>query len=774
MRCFIALPALVAVVAAQAESFNFAATTTGNPATSAVDRIEPSATESTGPVDTARACAQISQAIDRSRLDFPSVEAELALACLQDVPINTEAASITINSIKQMVQFQSTLIYLKNPPEGYSNEPVDIIAGLDDIDKKVNNGEYKNEYDFENAIAELLVKAHDGHLGFDGMAYGGAFRWRRSRQASLISASVDGKELPKIWALDDYNSTGVSSYTPSAVTKINGEDAVQFLQKEALLNAYHDPDTRFNALFYMQPAESWGYFTNPRFYPGPSTSLTFENGTTFTYVNLAVVLQRDAWGGIEDGDTFYRTYIVPSTSSKIKKRSSPHSLPRQLQHPKEAELARRYVPFNYPKPAIEHQSFDVGLAGYFIDTSVGTIGVLMIQTFNTDDNNDAVEFQNVIQTYISEAKSRNVAKTVIDVRTNGGGKILLGYDAYLQFFPSQEPQLMSRYRGHQAIELIGEKISTLELTNQDAELYTSPFNYHAYLDKDLKPYDSWTDMYGPAKFNDDSFTNLLRYNLSDPLTTSSDRFSIGVTMTGYLERSNFTEDPFKAEDIIILSDGICASTCSLFTELMVQQSKVKTLAIGGRPETGPMQPVGGTKGSLVLQAEYLTALSVYIVQNFANSRSEARDWAEFLPNGFAINAADATVNFQDNIRKGLENDGMPTQFLNDSASCRVWYTPENYFNVTSVWEKVALVAFGKDGGMDEDACVSGSVTSPQQQQGEGDGNPTTSGTASSSSAKPTGTSGAAAGGARPQGSWTAALVCGVVVMASMTFGASLI
>src|SRR5690349_10659476 len=106
-----------------------------------------------------------------------------------------------------MVQFQSTLEYLKNPPDGYSNDPVDIVGGLDEIGNKVNNGDYDNEFDFENDIALLFAKAHDGHLSFDGVAYLGAFRWRRTRQVGLISASSDGSEIPKIWAIQDFNRT---------------------------------------------------------------------------------------------------------------------------------------------------------------------------------------------------------------------------------------------------------------------------------------------------------------------------------------------------------------------------------------------------------------------------------------------------------------------------------------------------------------------------------------------------------------------------------------
>ncbi|KAF2801707.1 peptidase S41 family protein [Mytilinidion resinicola] len=714
------LPTLLGLVVAQTELTGILVPT---------QEPEPSATETvSGPISTAKACAQVAELVSDSDLTTPSVEAELAHACLLSVPFDSDAGTLTIEMVKRLAEFQSTVSYLKSPPEAYFNDPVDIMKGLQDIQDNI--GKYKDEFTFETDIASLIGQAHDGHFNFNGMAFNGAFRWRRSRQIALVSGSQDGG-IPKLYAIQDFNKTN-AGYTPSAVTKINGEDAVTFIGKEAPLSTYHDPDTRWNAMFYMQAAESYGYFTNPRYYPGPTTNITFENGTEHSYINAAVVLDPQAWSYIEDGKSFYQTYITPSSTgnSKIKKRD-PSFPPTLLEHPRDLDLAltRRYVPINYPEPVVAHSASDVNMGGYFIND----YGVLMMQTFSTESVSDALEFQSVIQTFISEAVSRKTKKIIIDVRDNGGGKIFLGYDAYKQFFPTEEPQLQSRYRAADANDLLGEKISTLGFSTRNGDLFTSPFNYHSYDDAELKPFTSWDDMTPPTSFNNDNFTNLLRYNLSNPLTSTSSEFSIGVTVTGYLDRANFTTQPFKPEDIVILSDGICASTCSLFAELMHTQSGVRTIALGGRPQLGPMQAVGGTKGSLVLQSTYLASLSSFVLQEFATTQSEATAWSGFLLGDFGIAVNAASVNFQDNIRKGDEKAGVPTQFVNDTASCRLWMTPQMYLNVTAVWEEVAAVAWGKGGALDEGRCVGGSATSQQAVASSA-----ASASASGGKAKPTG------------------------------------
>lgn len=692
-----------------------------------------------------------------------------------------------------MMEFQSTLSYLKSPPKGYGDEAVDLQKGLDDIRTKISNSEYNNEYDFENDIAKLLVQAHDGHLTFSGMAYSGVFTWRRDRQIALISASEDGKGDPKIWAFGDFNQTFSGNAKRSAISQIDGKDATQFVRDESLGTSYHDPDSRYNSMFYMQPAENYGFFANPRFYPGASVNISFENGTSQEFTNSAVIAEPNEWLQIKNGQDFYDAFITPrSLSASSRKRTNQRKVQRNPEYPREAELNRRWVPQAYPAAIVEHKADDVKLAGYFVDTGAGKVGVLMVQTFSVEagngNNDEVVEFQNVVQEYISKAKDQKVDKHIIDVRTNGGGKILLGYDTFLQFFPEEKPQLQSRWRGHQASQLFGEKLSSyMNMTVSNGNLYTSPFNYHSYVDADDKDFSDFRGMYPPEKFNDEPFSALLKYNLSDPITTSDDTYAVGINMTGYLGRSDITQQPFKAEDIIILSDGICASTCSLFTELMTQQAGVKTLAVGGFPGTGPMQVVGGTKGSMVLPSDYVISTSARVIREFSSSTDEAQKWRQFLPEPFSIEVSNAGVNFQDTIRKGLEKDGIPTQFLNDTASCRIYYEPNMYTNVTALWSKAAEVAFGKDGGMDEDACVAGSVTSKEEQTGKGPSNPSGDGngnsggngggdgTGSGSAPSPSGSKGAAAGLARPaQGGWGAVFACAAVVFGSMAFGASLI
>lgn len=86
------------------------------------------------------------------------VPASLGYNCLKSVPVD-EGDAQQISAISKIMQWQSTLAYLKDPPDGYPNPPVDILGGLDDIANKLSEDGYTDEYDVQNDISALLAKA---------------------------------------------------------------------------------------------------------------------------------------------------------------------------------------------------------------------------------------------------------------------------------------------------------------------------------------------------------------------------------------------------------------------------------------------------------------------------------------------------------------------------------------------------------------------------------------------------------------------------------------
>jgi hypothetical protein len=286
------------------------------------------------------------------------------------------------------------------------------------------------------------------------------------------------------------------------------------------------------------------------FYPGPNTTLQFENGTINTYQNYAEVI--GVFTGVVDGSSAYQqfctgphAYVASASSVVARQAAIPPSLP-----PTATTTA-----YGYPTPTVI--SSDQQISGYFLDDEPGyeDIAVLAIVSF---DPTYAVEFQSVIQTLISDAKAAGKTKVIIDLSANGGGIILTGYDAFRQFFPQTTQDGFSRFREHNAFNIMAQQISeyTVNFNISDASgdevfAYESPLNYRHDLNLTNGSFPTYEDKFGPQMFNTDNFTGILRWNLDDPTATTSPVYGLGETITGYGDRANFTQ-PFAAEDIIMV------------------------------------------------------------------------------------------------------------------------------------------------------------------------------------------------------------------------------
>jgi hypothetical protein len=151
---------------------------------------------------------------------------------------------------------------------------------------------------------------------------------------------------------------------------------------------------------------------------------------------------------------------------------------------------------------------------------------------------------------------------------------------------------------------------------------------------------------------------------------------------------------------VLLTDGYCASTCTLFTEFMHHQAGVKTVVVGGRPRRGPMQAVGGTKGGNDYAFQSVLALKQAVYQS--GSTAQQAEWNKTalgeitsLP---AQRSYAASLNVRDQIRRGDEAQ-IPLQFVYEKADYRIWFTPAMVADVRAIWRKVAGVAWGGEEGV---------------------------------------------------------------------------
>ncbi|KFY54669.1 hypothetical protein V497_07533 [Pseudogymnoascus sp. VKM F-4516 (FW-969)] len=647
-----------------------------------------------------------------------AIPAATGFACLSSVPFDAATGIATVENFQKLSQFHSTLGDIKNPGVGYANKPVDIIGMLDKVITMIKDGKFKNQYQFEEQIALITGLSFDGHYTFLGNTFYSSLDWYRggasdgAYEGSLISVSLDGKELPQV-----YFTTDLTNEDASPIVQIDGEDVVTYLTRESQHQLFHDADARWNVLFARQQSDSVGSFVMPWFYPGSNFTATMANGDTKTVLNYAAIPQalEEQWSQVTDGKSFYSTFVSPQTATTTSTTETPETPATPERSLRKRYVEKRLVPPNYPRPVIQHAEKEVELGAFFLGpASLSEVAVLSMNTFDPVASGDSVEFQALIQKFLKYAKSKGRNKIVIDVSSNGGGSLFLGYDTFKQFFPSKEPDIGARMRYSTALDIIGTAFGTITIEDAangsfdnngltPADMYLSPIHYTNSVDADQEDFSSWADLKGPVTINGASYTQVLRYNFSDPYLYQGDTIE---SVTGYGPLADTPKQPYAAEDIILLHDGYCASTCAVFSDLMRRLGGVRSVVLGGRPQFGPMQAVGGTKGVLVEPWEAIEASVTATLADFGTA-AQKKKWAGYLPEAWPIAMSNPpTVNFRSGYHPGSDT---PMQFLNESANCRMFYTPAMLTNVTNIWETVARLAWNIGGGTGQ-SCVQGSYS----------------------------------------------------------------
>lgn len=153
---------------------------------------------------------------------------------------------------------------------------------------------------------------------------------------------------------------------------------------------------------------------------------------------------------------------------------------------------------------------------------------------------------------------------------------------------------------------------------------------------------------------------------------------------------------------------------------MREQGHVQTIAIGGRPSTGAMQGIGGTRGSQVLNLDGISNVAFSSLANVVpaidngslldrvnNSIVGTLAFPEQLtlrsfhgeyPEKFIA----GSVNSLNNLRQN-DTSETPLEFVYEAADCRIFHTAAGYFDPTHIWKQVADVKWGNG------KCVEGSM-----------------------------------------------------------------
>ncbi|EFQ33998.1 hypothetical protein CGRA01v4_12488 [Colletotrichum graminicola] len=623
----------------------------------------------------------------------PSVDAKLAYECLRSVPLHTEAAIALVDAIRPYLEWQSDLAYLKDPPVGYEPKAFDPIGHLQRVRERLVADAYDGEVDFQEDLFEMTAKTRDGHFAFLPDALTGVFQF--SRPFPLVSYAKDPLSTPVIKIFDEVKAVGNNA---STVLRINGVAASAFIQGLAdRASPMHDPDAAYNQLFYSQvigrlgiPGTFQKTGWHNYLYPGENTTVEYTTGEVRTAVNLASI--QKPFFNITNGESFYQRFCVPALGRSVLLDGA--AAPT-------APFRRSVVKFGQdPEPVVK--SYDNAVSGYYLN-SEGFEDVAILEVAHFTVKSSKI-FQKTVDSFFEACKKAGKSRIIVDLQMNPGGYILQGSDLFRQFFPQIEQDAFTRWRQNDQFRTMAEGYSAAGENIEPGDrmaigpLWHNQWNYRTDLNMTNQPFESFEAKFAPWTWAGDAYTALIRDDLNDSHTTT---VNFGIDITGYGSRKNFTQ-PFESRDIVLLTDGFCASTCSVFASGMKIQGNVKTIVMGGRPNGGLMQGIGGTKGAQVLTFERVFEASRILMDtiytNLTSKQEASLSQLTSLP--FERSTA-ASLNVRDQILRNDINTGIPAQFVNEPADCRLYWTLGMLSDVREIWKAAANSAWNGGG------CVAG-------------------------------------------------------------------
>lgn len=574
--------------------------------------------------------------------------------------------------MRPWLEFQSTVGILADPPPGYMFPGVDMLGGLRNMSSMVENDEYDNQYDFIVDLYSLInVKPREGHLGYEPSLISAiAFQ----TPVIFISISEDGVALPRVYLHEDYLASITARYDPSPVESYDGVPIVEWLQQRSIDNGgSQDPDAAYNAQLWSAPLANIGQTSAPyRVALGnlsDNSTLVFNNGSEIEIQNYAV-LQGD-WEGITSPLDVHRRFEVPTRGGRAQ--SEPYVGRLNTAASSLADLE------GYPDPLLRHS--DNYLSGYIFGSDEGSLtdtAVIAVKSFMTNDTTadlekDMDEFADLVNDLVGNSSDAGAKRLIIDFQGNGGGT--LGNLAALVnvLFPRDDIWMPMRARANEVLDWMG---STASANRVDMSEFF-PFDFRVSHGEDDKLFGQWSDFYKNEEILGDQFTQLFQPIFLTLMVAEPRRF--GKSRHG---------EYFDPANVVIVTDGYCASACAIAVGLLTRTLGIHTVAMGGRPIEAPMQAIGGTKGGPVVGLDIAQRTFMNIAAT--ESRPRALDADTFFSNPplagppaqtFVVNTA--------NVHLHNDNDGVPVQFLYEAANCKLFYTWETLTNMTLLWGAVA-------------------------------------------------------------------------------------
>ncbi|KAJ3327631.1 hypothetical protein HDU76_011411 [Blyttiomyces sp. JEL0837] len=623
---------------------------------------------------------------DRSVDDIPVQSAREAIACFNSFPIDRATRLAQVKELKKYYRFYPFVDIVKNSTEPQFPSSVDIFASLDEI---ANDNTITTEYVVHSKINILMASLQDAHTSYDSACFRNAYFFQPfaltpvydpvtgSPKIKILGSVFDQTRLfseqtvserpfvaglrkvysesKKLWDFD------TREFTNWEVHSINGVDAVEFIQQHADMYSglTKTPEGRFNAFVASRMYVKGNYtFRDGLFYARTGMPYNLPMDLTYVLVDRDPVVGETrrqvvaTWasvfyrpGDFTGGKDMYEQFCAKGKGPQARRTTYPWGeISGSLMNGKVSDSSLRSKFF--VNDGINNQDviFDQNVGKKKIDTKK------LAEAFESKLNDGLVNVKDQLRSLKSEffatmaaglaaLEEAGVNNLILELSSNGGGDIVLGYVVAEYLFNG-----------------------------------TNPLPYDARLDEPAKlalSYMPMRDLY-----------NLVVYQGSKNLTEDPDYLTRNGVTTPHTRKFTFDCDPMRQDvqktlpglkkgwskdNVFILSNGLCGSTCAVFSRVLRDQLGVRSITYGGghtNHKSGislPFQP-SAFEGGMVSPFESLYSMVELAITN-STLLSDHKDAFTILPWDLPLAAGGSCALFEIYSPKGDGGLEVPAEWV---------------------------------------------------------------------------------------------------------------
>ncbi|KAI9345176.1 hypothetical protein DFJ73DRAFT_797047 [Zopfochytrium polystomum] len=642
---------------------------------------------------TADPCARIlSHSVPVGNTSYLVFTPKTAIACVGSFNVSAETRKRQVDIVKSYLELYPFLDMAKNTTAPLWPSHVDLLPTLDAI---AHNDQLTTEFAFQSAVHDALEALDDGHTYYEGKC----FRQFWAMLPYLFTAGgVPAADLAE--ALDRFWVHGLrgaraANFTGFVVTKIDGLDPVDYILKQTkAMSISRAAETRFNYALAsyswyqgLLPVDGWLYFRTLLTAGMPDVlRLTLTDPATGRAVQVDApwaVVALDA-AALASAGTYYAKYCTAAASTAVSRRDEvPPATPLEGVTEVTAVLPKELVQRKVVKQTVGVERLKKGAGdGVGLRTAAlasaeatrtndgidlnnplvssndtafymmnGSVGVWVMSTFSPSTSDD--DYIGTITAGLTALERAGAKKLLIDVSWNGGGSICYSQALAQYLFPAT-PLRPVEY-DVRATTVLQELYRVTIASNYSNSL----FSLGGMLTLNGTQSQSFDDIYVPGV---DAVRGGVRGKYSNKFLLDCS----GVLAPYVLNATLFPQlqKGWDASNLVIVSNGLCLSSCAIFKRMLHSQYSVKAFTYGGH--TGQVFAPSTVEGG---QSTSAASVLTDVENGFAATNYTSPLPRDAFPSAFVLPSVLGIAHWEAYSR--FETTGLPLDFEPELAEAHL-------------------------------------------------------------------------------------------------------